>query len=80
MTKQDLHAALVLAESQVDLTMHDDSALFGCALPDYKPGQFVTLGALARFIRWQCIHLDGTIDGRELNELGAILKRKVGII
>ncbi len=75
MTKQQFDKAVALATSSEDLSNHDDSVLYGCALADFVPAT-VTLQAAARFIRWQAVNLNGTVDSESLNDLRAISRKR----
>jgi hypothetical protein len=75
MTKQQFDKAVALARSQADLSQVDDTALDGCALPHFKPAT-VTLEAAAKFIRWQCLCLNGQMDGEALNEIREISRKR----
>lgn len=75
MTTQQFSQALQIAQSKEDLSLVDDLILDGCGLPGFQPVT-VTLKAAARFIRWQCICLNGQVDSEALNEMRAISRRK----
>jgi hypothetical protein len=75
MTKQQFDKAVALATSQEDLSAHDDNVLHGCGLPDFRPVT-VTLAACARFIRWHCVCLNGTVDSEALNDMRAISRKR----
>lgn len=75
MTKQQFDNAVAIARSNNDLSNVDDTILYGCALPDFKPVT-VVLEACAKFIRWHCVMLNGQIDAEALNEMRLISRKK----
>lgn len=76
MTAKEFDVAWKIAQSDVDLTGHDDSPLFGCGCPDFQ-GARVSLYQVARLLRWQCICLDGiSVDQNELANMRHILVRR----
>jgi hypothetical protein len=80
MTKAEFKQAFEIAKSNKDLTNVDDSTVYGCGLPDFKP-VYVTLEVVAKLIRWQCQYIFG--DGWDMNELdniAHIAKKKFLII
>jgi hypothetical protein len=80
MTKQELSDALFLArDMSEDLSNVDDTPLFGYGLTRFKTA-YVTIRAVARMIRWQCIQMNGGLDGREFDNLAKIFRHKVQII
>jgi hypothetical protein len=74
-TKRQFDAAVALATSEVDLSHADDTALHGCGLPGFKPAT-CTLAAAARFIRWHCVNLNGSVDGEALNEMRELSRKR----
>lgn len=60
-----------------DFSAIDDSPLFGCGLPYFKP-IFVTREQVAKFIRWQCGYIYGAngFDGAALAECADIARAK----
>jgi len=75
MTKQQFSDAVAIAQSETDLTTVDDTILYGCGLPDFK-AVTVTLEAAAKFIRWHCMMLNGSMDSEALNEMRNISRKK----
>lgn len=74
MTKDEFAQAFKIAKSDKDLSKVDDSTLWGCGLPGFKPVH-VTLDQVARFIRWQSFTFAGTVDAKELDECAHIARR-----
>lgn len=74
MTKQELSKAVEIARSDIDLSGVDISIFSGCALPGFVPIT-VTLDAMAAFIRYHVICLNGSIDARELNDIASYGRR-----
>lgn len=77
MTKNQLSAALTLAQSKEPLDSEDTNLFLGFALKDFK-AIYCTIRQLASLIRWQTCNLDGTIDQAALNEIaywGSKMKR-----
>ena len=59
-----------------DFSTVDDSPLYGCALPNFKP-VFVTREQVATFIRWQCAYINGNgFDASALAECADIAREK----
>jgi len=84
MTKAEFQAAFAIADnSEIDLTDVDDSVLFGCGLPGFKPVA-ITLEAAAKHIRWQCGNIfykdGGKWDSEALNECHNILRHTARIV
>jgi hypothetical protein len=80
MTKQELSDALFLAwDMSEDLSDADYAPLYGYGLTPFKTA-YVTIRAAARMIRWQCIQMNGGLDGQEFDNLAKIFRRKVQII
>ena len=79
MRKAELSEALKLAQDpNVDLSAEDD--LFnGFGLPDFKPVT-CTIRQLAKLVRWQCICLNGAVDGNNLNEIAEIGRKKFIVV
>ncbi len=75
MTKSQFDAAVALATSAADLSQADDSALDGCALPGFKPAT-CTLEAAAKFLRWHCVCLNGSVDSAALNEMREVSRKR----
>lgn len=76
MTKNEFSAAVKLAKNfDIDLSMHDDTVLFGCGLPGFTTVH-VTVEQVAKFVRYQCACLNGSFDGEELNNCAEIARKK----
>jgi len=63
----------------LDLSATDDTMLFGCGLPGFKPVH-TTLAAVAKLIRWQAIRFNGQWDAEALNEIATIGRKKFLIV
>lgn len=81
MKKSEFSAAAALAfDYSKELAHVDDSALFGCGLPGFKP-IFVTLEQVAKFIRWQCSFVNAVgHDADGLAECADIAREKFTLI
>jgi hypothetical protein len=82
MTKTEFGLAVKIAQSDRDLSNVDDSILYGCGLPDYKP-VYVTIEMVAKLIQWQCCGIfccHTIVDSEELNNLAYIARRKFLIV
>ncbi len=78
MTKAELAKAVELAQNKQEIK-DDDSVLDGLYLANFKPVA-TTLGAVARFIRWHCIYLNGTLATDELAEFAGFARHRITII
>lgn len=75
MKNSDFARALRLAQDlSQDLSQVDDSAIFGCGLPGFKP-VFVTVKQVAKFIRWQSLCLNGNFDSEAIAECAQIARK-----
>jgi hypothetical protein len=84
MKKSEFASAAALAfDYSKDLAHVDDSALFGCGLPGFKP-VFVTLEQVAKFVRWQCTFVNSggsaAFDAEELANCADIAREKFTLI
>ena len=79
MTKQELKTAFEVANSEKELQQTDLLIFDGFGLPEFEKVN-VTIEAVAKLIRWQCIRLDGSVDQEELNTIAEIGKRKFFVI
>lgn len=79
MTKSEFSQAVKMVESGADLSKFDDSNLFGCGLPEFRPIH-TTIGAVARLVCWQARTFAGTWDSVALEEIAGIAKRKFLIV
>jgi hypothetical protein len=75
MTKAQFDKAIEIARSNTDLSQVDDTILDGCGLPGFEPVT-VTLEAAAKFLRWQCVCLNGQLDSHEVNEMRNVSRRR----
>lgn len=70
MTKDQLSAAMTIAKAEGSL-LNEDLAIFeGYGLPSFK-AITCTVRQVAALIRWQCVNIDGGIDGLALQELAS---------
>lgn len=76
MTKQDMR--VVVDELRLHKTYPevDDTPLEGLALRDFPYGKHVRKECVVKFLNWQCLRLDGTIDEEELTQDMFLLKKK----
>lgn len=79
MTRREFSQALTMAKSSQDLSVVDDSVLYGCGLPDFQP-VVCTLEMVAKLLRWQCIMFNGEVDSQELENCSKICARKVFLV
>jgi hypothetical protein len=83
MTSEQFKKAADLAFNHPEvelLNVVDNSHLYGCALPDFKP-VWCTIKEVAALIRWQCCYIfGGGYDAAELNSIADIGRRKFKII
>ena len=79
MKTTDLDKALAVARSDVPLNMADLALFDGFALPTFRPVT-CTVEALAMLIRWQCICLDGSIDGEALQEIATVGRHRFTVL
>lgn len=79
MTKQELSNAVKIARSDTALSGVDITLFDGCALRGFEP-IVVTMEALAAFVRWHVVCLDGSVDIRELNNLSSYGKRVFQVV
>ena len=79
MTKSEFSQAVKMVESGADLSKFDDSNLFGCGLPDFRPVH-TTIGAVAKLVQYQARTFAGTWDSVALEEIAGIAKRKFLIV
>ena len=81
MTRNQFATAVSLARDfSRDLSAVDDSPLFGCGLPGFKP-VFVTTEQVAKFVRWQCAYINGNgFDGKALAECADIARARFTLV
>jgi len=79
MTKQELSRALEIARSDTVLSGVDVSMFDGCALPGFKPIT-VAIEALAAFVRWHVLYLDGSVDAMELDNIASYGRRTFQVV
>lgn len=63
----------------LDLSATDDSMLYGCGLPGFKPVH-TTIAAVAKLIRWQARQFNGEWNAEALNEVATIGRKKFMIV
>lgn len=82
MTRNQFATCVSLARDYSrDLSSVDDSAVFGCGLPNFKP-VFVTVDQVAKFVRWQCGYIYGGsgFDPVALAECADIARSKFTLV
>ena len=86
MTKENLNAAVLLAQDQTvrfidDNGQHieDISMFWGFALPSFKT-VVATTRQLAALVRWQCLRTNGSMDSDNLQEIASIGRHKFNIV
>lgn len=82
MTRNQFASAVTLARDYSrDFSTVDDSPLYGCGLPDFKP-VFVTVEQVAKFVRWQCAYIYGAsgFDSEALAECADIARTKFTLV
>lgn len=80
MNKAEIAKAVAQAgDLSVSLLDVDQSNLYGCALPTFKP-TFATITQVAALIRWQAMYFNGTWDAVELDNVCYLMSKKVTII
>ena len=75
MTKVQFDKAVKMAQSGRFDKNVDDTILDGCGLPGFKPVT-VTIDVAAKFIAWQCVCFNGSIDSDALNECREISRKR----
>lgn len=75
MHKRQLEAAVAIARSAADLLGEDIDVFHGYGLHGFKPVT-CTLRQVAALIRWQCVYLNGNLDGAALDELADLGKTR----
>ena len=63
----------------IDLLNVDDSILYGCGLPEFRPVH-TTKEVCAKMVRHIGMQLNGKWDMEEVNQFFILLKRKVTLI
>lgn len=79
MTTKQFAQSVKLVESGADLSKYDDSNLYGCGLPDFKPVH-TTIEAVAKLVQYQARTFAGTWDAQELDNMAKIAKQKFLIV
>lgn len=74
MNAKQFELAYQIAASDKEI-LADDSHLFGCGLPDFKPVE-VTINEVAKFIRYQCKQFNGEMDKEMVGECRYIARYK----
>ena len=75
MNKAELNEALAVAKSNADLSMEDISIFDGFGLSDFQPVH-VTIGQVARLIRYQCQQMDGGYDAENFNDIAEFGRKR----
>lgn len=75
MTRQEFSQAVKMVEERTIPDNVDDSILYGCGLPGFKPVT-VSLAAAAKFIAWHARCLNGQWDSEALNEMREVSRKK----
>jgi hypothetical protein len=80
MTLVQFQKAFAIANDvSIDLSNVDDSILFGCGLPRFKPVH-TTLEAVAKMIRWQAMQFNGQWNAEALNEVAEVGRKNFLIL
>ena len=79
MNRTDLDTALALARSKADLPTEQIDLFDGFGLRDFRPIT-CTVEALAALVRWQCVNLDGSIDGEALQEIATAGRHRFTVL
>jgi hypothetical protein len=80
MTLVQFQKAFAIANDvSIDLSNVDDSSLFGCGLPRFKPVH-TTLEAVAKMIRWQAMQFNGQWNAEALNEVAEVGRKNFLIL
>jgi len=80
MTLAQFQKAFAIAnDASIDLSNVDDSILFGCGLPRFKPVH-TTLEAVAKLIRWQAMQFNGQWNAEALNEVAELGRKNFLIL
>ena len=79
MNNAQLNAAVKLAQSDADLSAHDDSIFCGYALKGFQP-IIVSIPQLALMIRRQAIYFSGGLDSDALKEIADCGRHKFTIV
>jgi hypothetical protein len=79
MTAFEIKLARRLAASDEDLSRYNDDVLFGCACSDFVHPVNVSLGTVAKLMRWQYVCFDGSWDENLWNEELWVYKRRIRI-
>ena len=75
MNKAELNEAFAVAKSNVDLSMEDISNFDGFGLSDSRRFH-VTIGQVARLIRYQCQQMDGGYDAENFNDIAEFGRKR----
>ena len=80
MTLVQFQKAFAIAnDTSIDLSNVDDTILFGCGLPRFKPVH-TTLEAVAKMIRWQAMQFNGQWNAEALNEVAEVGRKNFLIL
>lgn len=78
MTKNELSRAVKLVQDKQHKPL-DTNKFDGFALRDFKPVT-CTIDEIASLVAWQCLNLNGTIDGNALQEIADAGRYKFSIV
>jgi len=79
MNNKQLNEALKLAQSNVNLSAHDERIFDGCMLRHAKP-IIVTIQQIALLLRSNVVMFSGGIDSFELSEIAYVGRHKFTIV
>jgi hypothetical protein len=79
MTKSQLAAAFDLAKTSVDLSAESIDVFLGYALPAFDT-VYVTIGQVARLIRWECGTFAGTWDMEAFQTLAHVGRARFQVL
>jgi len=79
MTRVEFRKAFELAGTETDLSKFDLSQFDGFGLPGFQPVT-VTLGQVARLLRWQALRFDGSWDMEAAHEVLECGRRRFVVV
>ncbi len=79
MTRDEFRRAFELAGSETDLSKFDLSQFDGFGLPVFQPAT-VTVGQVARLLRWQALRFDGSWDMEAAHEVLECGRRRFVVV
>lgn len=74
-----IRLARELAQRGEDLSLYDDGVLFGCGCSDFRHPVVVSLGVVAKLMRWQYKCMDGSWDEKLWNEELWVYRRRIQV-